>query len=168
MHDFFVALGLSEMQTAAILGNLGAESGLNPAQQERGYENGVLCRARPVFTPGCGVGIAQWTTLDRQNALLEYAGCTRATSRIGCSNATDMRTQLTYLWKEITKLPKLMPGGVSTHVLRDLRKARTLDDATEAWSYDVERSTDPRDITRRQACARSYYNLFAKGPTPAC
>ncbi len=83
-YNFFVSQGgLSPVQAAGILGNLLQESG------------GKLNPTAGTLTPNVGYGIAQWTTADRQAALVAYA-------KSHGTDASDFATQLGFLWQELT------------------------------------------------------------------
>jgi hypothetical protein len=85
---YFVQKGLSNEQSAGILGNLMVEApGVNPfAQQDKSKD--------PLPKPNVGFGIAQWTDPGRQKGLLALATSTNRP-------ATDLGLQLDYLWQEL-------------------------------------------------------------------
>lgn len=73
--QFFKEKKLDDIRIAAILGNMYAESGVNPNSVETG---------------GTGIGISQWST-DRADSLRSYA------ASVG-KPWTDLRTQLDFFW----------------------------------------------------------------------
>lgn len=87
---YFTGKGFSLAAAAGIVGNLNAESSLNPAkiQGER--------IAPDNYTPvsGVGFGLAQWTSPDRQQKLESMANSEH-------KPITDLGMQLDYLWKEL-------------------------------------------------------------------
>ena len=109
--DKLTAAGLTPAGAAGLLGNLQAESGLNPRNLQNSdegrlgmadaeYTAAVDCGAYPNFsTDGAGYGLAQWTYPSRKAALLAYAGA-RGRS-IG-----DLGTQVGYLLQELQTLFK--------------------------------------------------------------
>jgi hypothetical protein len=82
--DFFVRKGLSEIQAAAIVGNLQQESNLSPISVQPG---------------GPGRGIAQWSTGARWNATRNDNVAWYA-SKHGAS-AHSLGLQLDFIWYEL-------------------------------------------------------------------
>jgi N-acetylmuramoyl-L-alanine amidase len=82
--------GLTLTQAAAVIGNFLVESpGLDPhADQQKGTAD------QP--TPGDGFGIAQWTSPNRQQGLVDYA------KQRGTTVVADLGIQLGYFWQELT------------------------------------------------------------------
>lgn len=78
---FFTAKGLSPEQSAAIVGNFQAESGVNPNSHQNGG--------------GPGRGIAQWTVSERWVTLLTFA---KSQNR----SEWDLGLQLDFVWQELT------------------------------------------------------------------
>ena len=76
--DYLKAAGYSDIQTAAIIGNLYQESGLNPARIESNGE---------------GIGLVQWS-FGRKQSLINYA------SSKG-KDWTDLESQLEFLVSEL-------------------------------------------------------------------
>lgn len=76
--DYLRSAGYSEIQTAAIIGNLYQESGLNPSRIESNGE---------------GIGLVQWS-FGRKQQLKDYA-------KSKGKDWTDLTTQLEFLVKEL-------------------------------------------------------------------
>ena len=106
--NFLKSKGLSSCGAAGLMGNLYAESGLNPQNLQNSYEK-KLGHTDTSYTAavdngsygnfardGAGYGLAQWTYHTRKAALLEYAKA--AGKSIG-----DLETQLGFLMKELTE-----------------------------------------------------------------
>ena len=83
--NFLKSKGLSSCGAAGLMGNLYAESGLNPQNLQNSYEK-KLGHTDASYTAavdngsygnfardGAGYGLAQWTYHTRKAALLEYA-----------------------------------------------------------------------------------------------
>ena len=83
IRDFLKKQGLSDFATFGLMGNLQAESGLNPKNMENSYEkklgftddtytaavdNGAYLN---FTTDRCGYGLAQWTSSGRKAGLLD-------------------------------------------------------------------------------------------------
>lgn len=97
--------GLSDIQSAAIVGNLMQESGINPKSNQAG---------------GAGMGIAQWDQGGRWANLLKFAS----------SNGLqpfDLVTQLQFMSQELHGKP---PAGDYSAVLAKLKQQTDIVDAT--------------------------------------
>ena len=104
--NYFMDKGLTETQARGILGNIIAESGLNPAavnEQEKtaGYK-------------GYGKGLVQWSN-ERVRNFEDSVG-------VPIEKAT-LQQQLDYMWKEMNERTKFMQA---------LKDSTTLDEATDA------------------------------------
>lgn len=144
------------------MGNLYAESGLNPQNLQNSYEK-KLGHTDASYTAavdngsygnfardGAGYGLAQWTYHTRKAALLEYAKA--AGKSIG-----DLETQLGFLMKELTE------GYKAT--LSVLKSAQTVIVASNAVLTQFERPADQSDTvkTKRAGYGQKYYNQYAAG-----
>ncbi len=89
--NFFIRQGLAPGQSAGIVGNLIAESGVDPKLQEYNKPHGDL--NEPLN--GTGYGIAQWTFTSRQSKLVAYANEHDL-------DVSSLDAQLGYYWKELT------------------------------------------------------------------
>lgn len=89
--------GLSEEATAGLMGNLEAESGINPhnTQDNAPAPDGPEIPIDAIENR-FGYGIAQWTTSGRQRNLIAYA---QETNR----STGDLGLQLDFLWKELNE-----------------------------------------------------------------
>lgn len=86
--NYFVGKGLTPIQSAGIVGNLIAESGVIPNRNQGG---GTV--NNPI--PNVGFGIAQWTSPSRQQALVAFA--TAAGKPVA-----DLGLQLDFVWDELS------------------------------------------------------------------
>ena len=112
-YDFFVAKGLSKVQSAGIVGNLIQESNVLPGSVQPG---------------GPGRGIAQWSVGGRWNAshndnLVSYA------SMHGLSTGS-LTTQLDFIWYELETF--------SGYGLSKLRASTSISSATVVFQQDFE------------------------------
>ena len=108
IHDYFQNKGLNEYGIAGLMGNLFAESGLNPRNLQNSYENVFNMNDNAYVTAvdngsyknfvrdKAGFGIAQRTFWTRKQALLGHAKA--AGKSIG-----DLNMQLDFLWKELSE-----------------------------------------------------------------
>ena len=153
--NFLKSKGLSSCGAAGLMGNLYAESGLNPQNLQNSYEK-KLGHTDASYTAavdngsygnfardGAGYGLAQWTYHTRKAALLEYAKA--AGKSIG-----DLETQLGFLMKELTE------GYKAT--LSVLKSAQTVIAASNAVLTQFERPADQSDTvkTKRAGYGQKY------------
>lgn len=170
--DYLKSKGLNDFAVAGIMGNLFAESGLNPRNLQNSYENAlgmnddayVIAVDNGTYTnfvwDKAGFGLAQWTYWSRKQALLDFA---RATGR----SIGDLFMQLDFLWKELTE-------GYSG-VLATLRTATSVLEASNAVLLNFEKpaSVGPNatpeqkenTCTKRTQMGQTYYNQFMTAPT---
>jgi MYXO-CTERM domain-containing protein len=112
-YDYFVGKGLTNFQSAGIVGNLDQESGVDPNAVQQG---------------GPGRGIAQWSVggrwdTDANDNCLWYA------SQQGQSS-TSLTLQLDFIWYELTTF--------SGYGLAALKATTNVTDATVAFETDFE------------------------------
>jgi hypothetical protein len=112
--NFFVSKGLTEIQSAGIVGNLMQESSVRPAAVELGG--------------GPGRGIAQWSIGGRWNS--DPTNMVRFASQRG-TDRWSLQTQLDFIWHELTIN--------SLFGLSELRAATTLDRAVYVFQARYER-----------------------------
>lgn len=167
MNDDRIWACLSEhlppVAVAGIMGNLYAESGLNPCNLQNSgntrlgmtdevYTQAVDCGEYDQFShDGCGYGLAQWTYPARKEALLSYAKA--CGTSIG-----DIDMQLRFLWSEMRN---------QTTLITLLRSARTVREASDAVLTLYERPSDQSESVRRKRAVygQRYYDQFAGGNT---
>ena len=158
---YFQAKGLTVYGIAGLMGNLYAESGLNPRNLQNTYEKSLhftdasytAAVDNGTYTnfvyDKAGYGLAQWTYWSRKQALLAFAKA--AGKSIG-----DLHMQLDFLWKELTES---YPG-----VLAVLRSATSVLEASNAVLLNFEKPTSKDTIetqTRRASYGQMYYDQFA-------
>ena len=150
---FLRSQGLDELHTAAIMGNMYAESGIDPSAEESG---------------GTGIGICQWS-YGRANALRDYAA-SRGKSW------SDLDVQLDFFWNHdiwggwsgsYTILEHKFDGdpAVGDTVRGSKDGFMGTDDLTEAvkqFCYGWERPGIPRINVRIEA-AQKYYAALRSG-----
>ena len=150
---------------AGLMGNLYAESALNPKNLQQSFEKklgmtddsyteAVDSGAYDDFAyDGAGYGLAQWTYWSRKEALLAYA------NRCGVSIG-DLDMQLCFLALEL----RTSYGGV----LDALKAAGSVRAASDAVLTGYERPKDQGEAVRvrRAAYGQRYYDQFQK-PSPS-
>lgn len=162
--DYFKNRGFTDCGVAGLMGNLYAESALNPKNLQGSYEK-KLNMTDEVYTASvddktydnfvkdsAGYGLAQWTYWTRKRGLLQFAN-ERQTS-IG-----DLEMQLDYLYKELTE--------EYTSIISVLRTATTVLEASNIILFKFERPANQDETVQAKRCAygQSYYDKYATKPT---
>lgn len=159
--NFLKGKGLNACGAAGLMGNLFAESGLNPCNLQNTYEK-KLGLTDAEYTAAvdsgsytgfardsAGYGLAQWTYWSRKEALLNYV--TAANTSIG-----DLETQLRFLFKELSE------GYAS--VLAALKTATSVRQASDAVLLKYERPANQSDSVqkKRAGFGMTYFNKYAE------
>jgi len=149
---------------AGLMGNLYAESALNPQNLQNSYES-KLGYTDATYTAAvdngsytnfvgdsAGYGLAQWTYSTRKAGLLSYA-------QGKGKSVGDLEMQLEYLMKE-------MQEGYAS-VLTTLKNAATVLAASNAVLTKYERPADQSTSvqTKRAGYGQTYYDKYAGGTT---
>ena len=156
--------GINDYGCAGIMGNLYAESGLNPKNLQNSFEKSlgmtdeeytkkVDAGGHPNFaTDGAGYGLAQWTYSTRKRGLLELAH--QQKKSIG-----DLDIQLAYLIAEL----KSMKGFED-----NVKNAKSIKQASNYILVTYERPADQSETmkARRVNYSQNYYNQFTQSVTP--
>lgn len=111
--DFFLAKGLTPVQSAGIVGNLDVESGVDPTVVQSG---------------GPGRGIAQWSAGGRWDT--SAGDNVKAYAAQKGQSATSLQLQLDFIWFELETFP--------AYGLASLQKATTTSAAVSAFESDFE------------------------------
>lgn len=151
---YLMSQGLDELHTAAIMGNMYAESGIDPTSTEAG---------------GTGIGICQWS-YGRANSLRSYA-----TSQ--GKSWTDLSVQLDFFWNHdiwqsewqsryVIRVHRVdgdpAVGEVVSGSKTRFLESTDLDEATKLFCYGWERPGVPR-INERLEAAQRYYTALLSG-----
>lgn len=157
--NFLKAKGLTDAGTAGILGNMYAESGLNPKNLQNSYETklgyndesytqAVDNGSYTAFSSDlAGFGLVQWTYWSRKRDLLAYAkSCNKS---IG-----DLNMQLEFLYIELSKSYKSL--------LKLLKTTNSITEASDAVLTQFERPANQGSAVKlkRQTYSQNYYNQF--------
>lgn len=142
IFNFLIQKGLNNIKAAGIMGNLQAESGFNPALEEK------TTRAEK------GYGIVQWT-FGRRTALENAA-------RAAGVPVSDLGFQLGFLWQELTT-------GYKNSVYTPLIASTSLEQATYIWLEHFEIPANiPRNKPIRLGFAQNILKQsWAQGSTTA-
>lgn len=146
---------------AGLMGNLQAESALNPKNLQQTYEKS-LGYTDDSYTKAvdnktytnfvydkAGYGLAQWTYYTRKQRLLSYAQAQKKS--IG-----DLSMQLDFLWKELSEnYPKVVKG---------LQAAASVREASDIvlLKYEQPKDQSVKVQERRAAYGQKFYDQFAK------
>lgn len=149
---------------AGLIGNLDAESGLNPINLQNTYNTefnvsdaeytAQVDAGQRIFMDSAGYGLAQWTYHTRKKGLLEFAvakGCS-----IGC-----LRTQLEFLKKEMEE--------DFTSLVQTLKNAKSVREASDAVLTVYERPADMGEAVKakREQMGQVYLKKFTQtNPEP--
>lgn len=158
---FLKSQGMTDAGVAGLMGNLFAESGLNPKNLQNTYEkklgytdvtytaavdNGTYTN---FVRDSAGYGLCQWTYWTRKQAL--YAFCKAIGASIG-----DLDAQLRFLMKELTESFKSVLG-----VLMTTTSVREASDAVLLQFERPAKMNDPAVQQKRAGYGQNYYNQFA-------
>jgi hypothetical protein len=144
---------------AGLIGNLDAESGLNPINLQNTYNTefnvsdaeytAQVDAGQRIFMDSAGYGLAQWTYHTRKKGLLEFAvakGCS-----IGC-----LKTQLEFLKKEMEES--------FTSLVQTLKNAKSVREASDAVLTVYERPADMGEAVKakREQMGQVYLKKFTQ------
>ncbi len=158
--NYLIAAGLTPCGAAGLMGNLFAESGLNPqnlqnsCEKRRGMTDAAYTVAvdKGTYTnfvrDSAGYGLAQWTYWSRKKALLDYAKSKR-------KSVGDLETQLGFLLKELE--------GYS-EVMLVLRTAKDVRAASDCVLLNYERPANQGEAVKakRAGYGQAYYDKYAE------
>lgn len=145
--------------TAAIMGNLMAESSLNPqcatgknktANYTKDADNGAV----DFVNDGVAFGLVQWCFCTRKQGLLNYA---KSTGR----SVGHLQMQLEYLVKEMSENYK-----TAWKTVQSTNSIRTASDIV-MLKYEKPASTSEAAKKKRAEYAQKFYDQFAGSPSPA-
>lgn len=153
--------GYTDAGVAGLMGNLYAESGLNPKNLQNNYEK-TLKYTDESYTAAvdkgiyknfvkdsAGYGLAQWTFWSRKQALLNFAKGKKKS--IG-----DLLTQLDFLELELNQ------GYLN--LVKILKTTASVSEASNAVLLQFERpaNSGPAVQAQRAKYGQNYYNKYAK------
>lgn len=158
--NFLTGKGLSKAGAAGLMGNLFAESGLNPKNLQNSFEK-KLGHTDDSYTAAvdngtysnfvkdsAGYGLAQWTYWSRKQNMLEFA-------RAAGKSIGDLEMQLDFLFKELSE-------GYKT-VLAALKAATSVKVASDNVLLNFEKPADQSNAvkTKRASYSYTYYDKYA-------
>lgn len=158
--NYLKGKGLNDYAVAGLMGNLKAESGINPTNLQDSYESS-LGLSDSKYTSAvdsgqygnfsndsAGYGLAQWTSSGRKKKLLELAK--KKNTSIG-----DIGTQLDHLWNELS-------GSYNSSVLTPLKEASSLQQASNVVLHKFEAPADQSAAVeaKRASYGKEYYSKY--------
>jgi len=158
--NYLVSVGFNAYAVAGIMGNLYAESALNPKNLQNSYEIALKMTdesytaavddgSYPSFVrDSAGYGLAQWTYWSRKAGLLEAA-------KAAGTSVGDLSTQLVYLVKEL----KSYAG-----VYKALMAAKSVQEASDVVLLDFEKPANQSEAvkTTRASYGMRYFKKYAQ------
>lgn len=161
--DFLTGKGLSEVSAAGLMGNLYAESRLNPCNLQNSFEK-KLGLSDQQYTSGvddgtytnfvkdsAGYGLAQWTFWTRKQNLLNYA-------RSQNKSIGDLQMQLEFLWSELKGYKAVMEA---------LENAQSVFQASNAVLLGYEKPADQGAAVQKKRAeyGQTFMNLYGHPDT---
>lgn len=158
--NFLTGKGLSAAGAAGVMGNLYAESALEPKNLQNSYEK-KLGFTDDGYTKAvddgsydnfvrdsAGYGLAQWTYWSRKQGLLEY--CKGKGKSVG-----DLEAQLEFLYKELSEN--------YSGLLKTLKSTGNVTEASTAVLKNFERPADMGESVqaKRASYGQGYYDQYA-------
>ena len=156
--DFLLAKTGNAYGTAAIIGNLMAESSLNPAcatgkNKTANYVADADAGNVNFVTDNVAFGLAQWCVSTRKAKLWNYVKNERA-------SVGDLNEQLGFLWKELSEdFPK---------TCEMMKNATSIREASDQFMVRYEKPGDQSENMkkRRANYGQKFYDQFAEKPQP--
>lgn len=157
--DFLKGKGLNDYAVAGLMGNLKAESSLNPRNLQNSHEKklGLTDDDYTVAVDNgtydnfvkdkAGYGLAQWTYWSRKQNLLNYA-------RDKGASIGDLTMQLEFLWKELRGYKSVM---------KTLNGATSILEASNAVLKGYEKPANQGESVqkKRASYGQTYYDKYA-------
>lgn len=156
--QFFLEKGLNPVQTAAIMGNMYAESGMDPTSIEDGWSAALTSNDDVIAlgsSRGHGFGICQWSS-GRNAALARYAK-SRGT------HWSDLGTQLDFFWDHDEWSGDWGYGAYTKAAFMRCEKEGDLGRAVTIFCRGWERPGVERLEERQEAARRYYLSLTTTG-----
>lgn len=155
--DFLIKKTNNPYGTAAIMGNLMAESSLNPCKTTGAkagaatYVDDTNAGKIDFVHDGVAFGLVQWCYFSRKQGLIDYA----RQKNISIGN---LQMQLEYMWQEL-QLYKT--------VLDAVKNAKDIRTASDIFMLKYEKPAGKTESAKqkRAAYGQKYFDQFAKGVT---
>lgn len=150
IYNYFIAKGLSDIQSAGIVGNISVESGGYPGQvQGRGI--GKEQSTNPSDAGSGGWGIIQWTPGSKIVGLMKEAGIT--------TPVYELSSQLDLLWAHMQNNPPITKGSFS---VTDYKKITDVKEAVNYFEDKIEGAGKP-NYTERYTRANLALDTYSSG-----
>lgn len=165
VYNYLRGVGLSKIATAGIMGNLDAESGINPgnvqnktydkslsnAEEDAKYIADVTSGAHDFIHDSKGYGLAQWTYWSRKKGLMDLINQQNA-------KLDDVHPQLQHLWNELN----------SYNLAGPLNQAKSVKEASDIMLHQYEAPKDQSASVEdyRASLSQKWYDTYAEKETP--
>ncbi len=155
--DFLYSKTKNEYGTAALMGNLMAESSLNPAcatgkNKTANYVYNADHELIDFAHDGVAFGLVQWCYYARKGGLLDYVK--KQGKSVG-----DLVTQLEYMWKELQGYKTVLNAVVNAVNIRSASDIVML-------KYEKPATTTEAAKVKRAVYGQKFYDQFAEKPQP--
>lgn len=160
--NYLKSKGLPDIAIAGIMGNLYAESGLQPNNLENskekklGYNDATYTAAvdsgkyKNFISDGAGYGLAQWTYSTRKEGLLKLAQKRK-------KSIADINVQLDWLWTEL----ETWKCRDKTMLVARLKAAKTVKEASDLVLLEFERPASGAAASgKRAGYSQEYYDKY--------
>jgi hypothetical protein len=144
--NYFVSQGLSQEQAAGILGNMQAESSVQPQRLE-GTASGII-------TPSSSLSISQLTDDTLGWGIVQWTPPGVIITQVDQANGDpdDLGTQLSFVWQEL--------NSNDIYALDQLKMTSTPEAAADSFEQYFERPASLGDEPIREAFAEAFYQQF--------
>ncbi len=152
VFKFFLSVGYKPEWAAGIVGNMIAESGVEP-QRLQGTASGTITPAAQARGSSLGWGLVQWTPAKK------------IIDSVGVDKADDMGVQLDFLYKQLE-------GQVSEYNEKaagdQLKQTTTVEDAAKIFMTEYERPKDQSASAqeKRASLARGVFDKYSGISSP--
>ena len=157
--NFFVGKGYSAQQTAGIIGNLKAESGVLPMRKQSTPAE-TKTSSREVQDSSSGWGLVQWTPPSKMINPSREAGK-------GFDEIDTIEFQLQFLWEQLEGTG--LGAAISEKSAGDdLKSQTTIDGAARSFMLKYERPADQSESKQqgRVQLANEIFGLYGAGASP--
>ncbi|HEY1085876.1 MAG TPA: phage tail tip lysozyme [Candidatus Saccharimonadales bacterium] len=159
VFNFFIGKGLSDVQTAGIMGNMAVESGFDPENVQNGTSDAKQYGER-TKDPGpltAGWGLIQWTPGSKVIKAAKDAG-------VGDQPIHELATQLEIVWGHLQNKPPITKGSFS---IPEFKKITDTNEAVRYFEDKIEGAGKPNYTDRYKAAELALKTFGGKSATPS-
>lgn len=154
--NFFIGKGLTDKQSAGVVGNMKAESGVQPMRLQN-TKSGVKTSSKDINLDGLGWGLVQWTSPRKMVDPSKKAGKSY-------TEIDSLSHQLEFLWGQLTATG-IGAAANEKAAGDDLKKQTTIAASASSFMLKFERPKDQSQSAQshRADLANEVYGKFAAG-----